>query len=96
MEPTEYEQGFDSSETHQLLGMLALREERALGSTRRISSQLVTMGKLKCERKLRASVPDAFSKIVPEDHPFTCQSVFASLLQGEFPLLYSFEGKPVV
>ena len=73
--------------------MLALREERALGGGRRISSQLAKLGKMKMERKMRASVPEAFSGIVPAGHPFTCETVFASLLRGEFPLLYSFSGK---
>ena len=73
--------------------MLALREQRALGAASRIRPQLVKMGKVPMERKYRSSVPDAFKGIVPDDHPFTCETVFASLLRGEFPLLYSFQGK---
>ena len=88
-----YLQGYNSSDTAQLLGMLALREQRALAGGLRISSQLCKMGKIQKERKERASVSDAFKGIVPEDHPFTCESVFASLLRGEFALLYSFDGK---
>ena len=48
-----YVQGYNSSDTAQLLGMLALREERALGAGRRVSSQLCKMGKLQVERKMR-------------------------------------------
>ena len=70
-----------------------MRERRALGSARRLSSQMAKMGKIKSERKHRASVPDVFSGIVPADHSFTCVSVFESLIKGEFPLLYGFDGR---
>ena len=93
VETTAYEQGYNSSKTSQLLGMLACREQRALDSAQRVSCQLAKIGKVKKERKLRASVPDAFARVVPESHPFTCETVFASLLRGEFPLLYSLKGK---
>ena len=90
---TVYRQGYNSSDTCQLLGMLALREQRALGAAHRFSSQLAKLGKLRVERKHRSSVPDPFKGIVPDDHSFTCESVFHSLLKGDFPLLYSFKGK---
>eukprot|EP00965_Chrysotila_dentata_P253015 6211019-Pleurochrysis_carterae.AAC.3 len=47
---------------------------------------------LKEERKLRSSVPDISKGIVPADHPFTCESVFLSMLREEFPPLYSLDG----
>ena len=95
--PTAYTQGFNSSDTHQLIGMLALREKRALSAPHRVSEQLAKLGKMKTERKLRASasVPDCFGGIVPSNHPFTCEAVFASLLRNEFSLLYNFKGKHI-
>ena len=60
--------------------MLAMREKRALLGGCRGSSQLAQMGKLKCERKHRSSVPDAFKGIVPDVHTFTCMSVFERAL----------------
>ena len=78
--------------------MLALREQRALGgtATRRASSQLATLGKLKAERKIRATVPDAYLGIMPEGHAFTCVSVFESILRGDFEPLYTCEGKSIL
>ena len=90
---TDYKQGYNSSQMQQLLGMLALREQHALASGRRSSSQLARLGKLKVERKMRATVPDAFVGNVPADHPFTCVSVFESILRGEFEPLYGLDGK---
>ena len=92
-QPTQYSQGYNTSDTQQLLGMLALRERRALGSARRLSSQMAKMGKIKSERKHRSSVPDVFQGIVPEGHPFTCVSVYESLIKGEFALLYGLDGR---
>ena len=70
-----------------------MREQRALGSARRLSSQMAKMGKIKSERKHRSSVPDVFKGFVPESHPFTCVSVFESLIKGEFALLYGLDGR---
>ena len=97
--PTYYNQKYNSSDTCQLVGLCALREQRALDAgfaekrRSRASQQLTDMGKLKTERKLRASIPEAFRDGVPEGHSFTCVSVFESLLQGEFSLLYGLDGR---
>ena len=96
---TLYGQSYNSSDMCQLLGIIAFREERALQTKEgkkaasRGSQQLSSLGKIKVERKLRASVPDAFSDRVPEGHSFTCVSVFESLLRGEFGLLYGKDGR---
>ena len=95
-ELTTYNKGYDSSQQEQLLGMIAMREKRALAVGRRGSSQLASMGKLKCERKHRSSVPDAFTGIVPDGHSFTCVSVFESIMRGEFEPLYSLQGMSVL
>ena len=81
----------------QLLGVTALREKRMLGGKsahfKRESGQLADLGKLKRERnKIHSDVPAAFEGIVPADHPFTCISIFESILRGEFPPLYSLDG----
>ena len=98
-----YKQSYNSSDTCQLLGLVALREQRALAQhargggsqpTSRAGKQLASMGKLLVgQRKLRASVPDAFKDMVPEGHSFTCVSVFESLLRGEFNPLYGEDGR---
>ena len=98
--PKFYNQKYNSSDTSQLLGLCALREQRALDAgfadrRSRASSYLASMGKIKMERKLRAAVPDAFKDRVPETHSFTCESVFESLLRGEFSLLYSLDGRVI-
>eukprot|EP00965_Chrysotila_dentata_P057503 1907433-Pleurochrysis_carterae.AAC.1 len=85
---TEYEQLYDSSQMQQLLGMIALREQRALNVPGRGSSQLAALGKLKAEHKLRSFVPKTFEGIAPDSHSFTCETVFQSLLPGEFPLIH--------
>ena len=93
---TSYQQGYDSSQMHQLLSLTALRESRMLSKAgahySRASSQLATLGKLKRENKVHSEVPEAFSGIVPPDHPFTCVSVFESILRRKFPPLYGFDG----
>ena len=37
-------------------------------------------------------VHDAFKGTVPDDHAFTSESIFESILRGEFPPLYSPQG----
>eukprot|EP00965_Chrysotila_dentata_P260314 6213859-Pleurochrysis_carterae.AAC.2 len=90
---TEYAQSYNSSQMQQLISFVALREQRALKKQSRGSAQLAAFGKLKKEDKFRSSVPAAFRGIVPDSHPFTCETVFESLLRKEFPLLYSLDGK---
>ena len=80
----------------QLVGILALKEERALrGGARasRASKQLSQVGKLHAERKLRGQVPDAFTDRLPLGHAFTCVTVFESILRGEIEPLYDLSGK---
>eukprot|EP00965_Chrysotila_dentata_P258715 6213320-Pleurochrysis_carterae.AAC.7 len=73
--------------------MMTLRERKALAAPSRGSSQLAAFWKLKSKHKLRSSVPDVFEGNVPDEHPFTCVTLFQSLLLEELPLLYSLEGK---
>ena len=92
-----YQQGYDSSQMSQLIGMVALKERRALSAQtayfKRESSQLADLGKLKrATNKIHSEVPEAFSGIVPADHPFTCVAIFESILRNEFPPLYNFDG----
>ena len=54
--------------------------------------QLSQLGKLKGENKIHSEVPDAFTGIVPAGHPFTCCTVFASILRKEFRPLYDMNG----
>eukprot|EP00965_Chrysotila_dentata_P179769 5935610-Pleurochrysis_carterae.AAC.1 len=58
----------------QLVSHVALREKRALSVPSRGSTQLAAFGKFKTEHKCRSSVPDVFKHIVPEEHPFTCET----------------------
>ena len=73
-----------------------LREKQALGRPSRRAEQLASMGKLRDSRKLRSSVPAAFKDAVPDDHPFTCVTIFESILRGEIKPLYSMDGKPQI
>ena len=77
--------------------MLALREQRAMtaGGSRmsRTARQLTEIGKIKGERKLRASVPDAFADQMPADQAFTCVGVFESILRGKMKPLYDSSGR---
>eukprot|EP00965_Chrysotila_dentata_P071825 2372954-Pleurochrysis_carterae.AAC.1 len=52
---TVFAQGYNSSQMEQLLGLVALREKRALSAPSRGSSQLAAFGKLKSEHKCRSS-----------------------------------------
>ena len=93
---TVYKAGYNSSQMTQLLGMVALREARMLSTKtahfKRESSQLASLGKLKGEHKVHSEVPAAFDGIVPKSNPFTCMSVFESIMKGEFPPLYGTDG----
>ena len=94
---TTYKKGYDSSQMQQLIGMTALSERHALNANssqvKRESSQLATLGKIKREtNKIHSEVPEAFAGIVPPDHPFTCCSIFESILRGKFPPLYDMNG----
>eukprot|EP00965_Chrysotila_dentata_P156714 5177452-Pleurochrysis_carterae.AAC.1 len=91
---TTFQQGYDSSQMAQLVGVLGLREQRSLSKTSRGSAQLAQLGKLRHDLKLGedSSVPDEVKALVPGSHPYTCESVFESILRGEFDPLYSLEG----
>eukprot|EP00965_Chrysotila_dentata_P173129 5713362-Pleurochrysis_carterae.AAC.1 len=80
-------QNYDSSQMTRLLGVGALREQRALSHPSRGYSQLSSLGKLRRrEHKIKSEVPEASASVLPEDHPFTCDvSVFESILRGESP-----------
>ena len=96
MGPTEFGQTYNSSDMQQLIGVLALREERALrdgARASRKSKQLSQIGKIQGERKLRGQVPDAFADQLPLGHAFTCVTVFESILRGEIKPLYDLSGK---
>eukprot|EP00965_Chrysotila_dentata_P258699 6213314-Pleurochrysis_carterae.AAC.3 len=71
----------------QLLGMIALREQRALNVPGRGSSQLAAFGQLKAEHiKLRSSVSKAFKGIVPDSHSFTwLRDCFPQSAAGRVP-----------
>ena len=94
---TSFQKGYNSSQMCQLLGMVALREKRVLNTKSahfaRESVQLAQIGKMvKRENKVHTEVPEAFAGIVPADHPFTCCTIFESILQGKIPLLYGLDG----
>ena len=93
----EYASTYNSSDMQQLLGVLAIREQRALrngANTSRSGKQLSAMGKItQVQRKYRGSVPDAFVDRLPRDHAFTCVAVFESILRGEFEPLYDSSGR---
>eukprot|EP00965_Chrysotila_dentata_P151456 5005264-Pleurochrysis_carterae.AAC.4 len=62
-----YSHAYDLSQMQQLLGMVALREKRALNpEPSRGSSQLPSLGKLtKRPNKTQSDVPEAFASVVP-------------------------------
>eukprot|EP00965_Chrysotila_dentata_P239888 6203369-Pleurochrysis_carterae.AAC.1 len=90
---TTFKQGYNSSQMAQLVGVLGLVEQRSLAKRGRGASQLAMLGKLRHNLKLGgSSVPCEVRSLLPEAHPYTCLSVFESILRGEVEPLYSLSG----
>eukprot|EP00965_Chrysotila_dentata_P259094 6213448-Pleurochrysis_carterae.AAC.1 len=68
---TTFQQGYNSSQMAQLVGVLGLREQRALSTHSRGSSQLAQLGKLRYDLKheVDSSVPDKMKALVPHSRP---------------------------
>eukprot|EP00965_Chrysotila_dentata_P021905 725194-Pleurochrysis_carterae.AAC.1 len=58
-----------------------------------IAEQLAKLGKRRHDLKLDSSaVPLEVRSLLPESYPYTCLSVFESILRGEIKPLYSLSG----